>query len=207
MPFSYGSHGDLGRVPGSGVGRLEAASFPCNANPQGGARNELIRAAGAALLALSFATGSAPAMPQAPAPEGDGLVTRVQIDCHQDVRRHYCPNMAARSGTATARTAGSSSSTGKTTVTIVRGIATRDVRRHYLPEYGRSVLPASMSASGAASGSTIPIRAAVRPARIASGSARSRSAKTSAGPISAGGSRMGPPQRRGCGISFCLPVA
>jgi hypothetical protein len=99
----------------------------------------LIRAAGAALLALSFATGSAPAMPQAPAPEGNGLVTRVQIDCHQDVRRHYLPEYGRKVWHRHRQNC---------RVVIVDREddydnrprdCHRDVRRHYLPEYGRSV--------------------------------------------------------------------
>src|SRR5690349_11880616 len=52
---------------------------------------KLIKALGAALLALSFATGSAPAMPQAPAVSRDTLVTKVAADCHQEARLHYLP--------------------------------------------------------------------------------------------------------------------
>ena len=55
-----------------------------------------IRTVSAALLALSVVTGTAAAMPQTPAVEGDGLVTKVQVDCHADVRRHYLPEYGRR---------------------------------------------------------------------------------------------------------------
>jgi hypothetical protein len=116
------------------------ASFPFNANPQGERKMKSIKALGAALLALSFATGSAPAMPQAPVPDGNGLVTNVQVDCHADVRRHYLPEYGRRVWHRHRQS-------NCRVVIIDREDdyddrprdCHRDVRRHYLPEYGRSV--------------------------------------------------------------------
>jgi hypothetical protein len=100
-----------------------------------------IRAVSAALIALGIGmAGPASAMPQTPAAKGDDLVTKVQVDCHKDVRRHYVPEYGRRvwhrHRQSTCR------------VVIVDREddyedrprdCHRDVRRHYLPEYGRSV--------------------------------------------------------------------
>ena len=99
-----------------------------------------IRTVSAALLALSVVTGTAAAMPQTPAVEGDGLVTKVQVDCHGDVRRHYLPEYGRR---VWHRHRQSSCRV----VIIDRDDdyddrprdCHRDVRSHYLPEYGRRV--------------------------------------------------------------------
>jgi hypothetical protein len=96
-----------------------------------------IKAAGAALLALSFTAGAAPAMPQIAVPDGNGLVTTVQMDCHPDVRRHFLPEYGRK-----VRHRHRQSSCRVVIVEeeefVVRDCH-RDVRRHYLPEYGRSV--------------------------------------------------------------------
>jgi hypothetical protein len=92
----------------------------------------------AALLALSIGTGTAAAMPQPPAVESDSLVTRVQIDCHPDMRRHYLPEYGRRvwhrhrQSNCRVILADPDFSDGPRD-------CHRDVRRHYLPEYGRSV--------------------------------------------------------------------
>lgn len=99
-----------------------------------------IKTIGAALLALSVVTGTAAAMPQTPAVQGDDLVVKVQIDCHPDARRHYLPEYGRR---VLHRHRQSSCRV----VIIDREDdyedrprdCHRDVRRHYLPEYGRRV--------------------------------------------------------------------
>jgi hypothetical protein len=99
-----------------------------------------IRIAAAALLSLSFIAGTAEAMPRTPAVQGDGLVTRVQVDCHADVRRHYLPEYGRRVWHRHRQ-----SSCRPVIVDREddygdrRRDCHRDVRRHYLPEYGRSV--------------------------------------------------------------------
>ena len=97
-----------------------------------------IRTVSAALLALSIGTGTATAMPQTPAVQGNGLVTKVQVDCHADVRRHYLPQYDRRVWHRHRQS--------NCRVILVdpefeeRPVdCHRDVRRHYLPAYGRSV--------------------------------------------------------------------
>jgi hypothetical protein len=100
-----------------------------------------IRAVGAALIALVMGmTGPALAMPQTQAVEGDGLVTKIQVDCHADVRRHYLPEYGRRMWHRHRQSS--------CRVVIIEEEddyddrprdCHRDVRRHYLPEYGRSV--------------------------------------------------------------------
>jgi hypothetical protein len=100
-----------------------------------------IRAVSAVLIALGIGmTGPASAMPQTPAAKGDDLVTKVQVDCHQDVRRHYVPEYGRRVWHRHRQS--------NCRVVIVDREddyedrprdCHRDVRRHYLPEYGRSV--------------------------------------------------------------------
>jgi hypothetical protein len=98
-----------------------------------------IRTVSAALIALGIGmTGSASALPQTPAAQGDGLVTRVQIDCHADVRRHYLPQYDRRAWHRHRQS--------NCRVIFVEPEfddrprdCHRDVRRHYLPQYGRSV--------------------------------------------------------------------
>lgn len=102
---------------------------------------KLIGIAGAALLALGIGSGTAAAMPKTPTVEGDGLATKVQVDCHADVRRHYVPEYGRRVWHRHRQS--------NCRVVIVDREddyyderprdCHRDVRRHYLPEYGRSV--------------------------------------------------------------------
>lgn len=102
---------------------------------------KLIGIAGAALLALGIGSGTAAAMPKTPTVEGDGLVTKIQADCHADVRRHYVPEYGRRVWHRHRQS--------NCRVVIVDREddyyderprdCHRDVRRHYLPEYGRSV--------------------------------------------------------------------
>ena len=126
-------------VRDSGVTRWEAA-LSVQSMLKGEREMKSIRVLGAALLALSFSAGSAPAMPQAPAPQGNSLVTKVQVDCHQDVRRHYLAEYGRRVWHRHRQNC--------RVVVIDREEdgyddrprdCHRDVRRHYLPEYGRSV--------------------------------------------------------------------
>ena len=77
-------------------------------------------------------------MPQTPAVPGDGLVTKVQVDCHADVRRHFLPEYGRRIWHRHRQS--------NCRVVLVdpefeeRPVdCHRDVRRHYLPEYGRSI--------------------------------------------------------------------
>jgi hypothetical protein len=93
----------------------------------------------AALLALTIGTGAAAAaMQQPPAMDGDSLVTRVQIDCHPDVRRHYLPEYGRR---VWHRHRQSNCRIILADPDFDDGPRDchRDVRRHYLPEYGRRV--------------------------------------------------------------------
>ncbi|MEP9389495.1 hypothetical protein [Mesorhizobium sp. KR9-304] len=99
-----------------------------------------IRSVCAVLLALGVMAGTAAAMPRTPTVEGDGLVTKVQVDCHADVRRHYLPEYDRRVWHRHRQS--------NCRVVIVEPEdeyddrprdCHRDVRRHYLPEYGRSV--------------------------------------------------------------------
>src|SRR5690606_34738571 len=93
MPFSYSSDFVEHRVPSrNGLG----PAFFGQSTLEGGTRMKSIGYVGAALLALGIGTGTAAALPQAPVTEGDGLVTRVQVDCHRDVRRHYLPEYGRR---------------------------------------------------------------------------------------------------------------
>ena len=98
-----------------------------------------IRAFSAALIALGVGmTGIASALPQAPAVEGDGLVTKVQIDCHADVRRHYLPQYDRRVWHRH-RQSNCRVILAEPEFDDAPRDCHRDVRRHYLPEYGRSV--------------------------------------------------------------------
>ena len=92
----------------------------------------------AVLLLSAVAAGAATATPQPPAPQSDGLVTRVQVDCHADVRRHYLPQYG--------RQVWHRHRQSNCRVIVVdredrhdnrRRDCHRDVRNHYLPEYGR----------------------------------------------------------------------
>ena len=94
---------------------------------------------GAAVFAFGIATGAAMAMPQPSAVERDGLVTKIQNDCHADVRRHYLPEYGRRVWHRHRQNC---------RVVIVDREddyddrprdCHREVRRHYLPEYGRSL--------------------------------------------------------------------
>jgi hypothetical protein len=100
-----------------------------------------IRAVSAALIVLSVGAGTAVAMPQSPVvPDGNSLVTNVQVDCHADVRRHYLPEYGRRVWHRHRQSS--------CRVVIVDREddyddrprdCHREVRRHYLPEYGRSL--------------------------------------------------------------------
>jgi hypothetical protein len=100
-----------------------------------------IRAVSAALLALSLGSGTATAMPQSPLiQEGDGLVTKVQIDCHPDVRRHYLPEYGRRVWHRHRQSSCRAVIVDREDDYDDRPRdCHRDIRRHYLPEYGRSV--------------------------------------------------------------------
>jgi len=93
---------------------------------------------GAALLALGIGTGTAAALPQAPVTEGDGLVTRVQVDCHRDVRRHYLPEYGRRVWHRH-RQSNCRVILADPDFDNRPRECHREVRRHYLPEYGRSL--------------------------------------------------------------------
>lgn len=95
----------------------------------------------AALIALSMGPGPAAAMPQARVvQESYGLVTKVQIDCHPDVRRHYLPEYGRR---VWHRHRQSNCRVILADPDFDDGPRPRDchrdIRRHYLPEYGRSL--------------------------------------------------------------------
>src|ERR1044072_8613910 len=97
---------------------------------------KLIKPLGAALLALSFATGSAPAMPQAPEVSRDELVTKVAVDCHQDARLHYLPKYDRKDLHRHRQS--------DCKVVLVHPPqeavdSHQDARLHYLPKYGRKV--------------------------------------------------------------------
>lgn len=93
---------------------------------------------GMALLALGVGTGAVAAMPRVPAAEGDGLVTKVQIDCHRDVRRHYLPEYGRRVWHRH-RQSNCRVILADPDFDDRPRDCHRDVRRHYLPEYGRSL--------------------------------------------------------------------
>ena len=98
-----------------------------------------VRAFSTALIVLGGGiTGIASALPQAPAVEADGLVTKVQIDCHADVRRHYLPQYDGRVWHRH-RQSNCRVILADPDFDDRPRDCHRDVRRHYLPEYGRSV--------------------------------------------------------------------
>ena len=156
--------------------------FPCNANPRGEREMKSIRAVSAALIALGVGmAGPASAMPQTRRQRATISSSRSRSSAIRTCAGTMCQNTSAGCGIAIAnRIAGSSSSIGKTTMKIAARDCHREVRRHYLPEYGRRVYHRHV-------GERCRIRVynqyqgAAQAVRTASGSGRSRSAKTSSG--------------------------
>ncbi len=97
-----------------------------------------MRTATAALFALCIGTGAAVAVPESPVSKADGLVTKVQVDCHADIRRHYLPEYDRR---VWHRHRQSNCRIILADPDFDEGPRDchREVRRHYLPEYGRSL--------------------------------------------------------------------
>lgn len=92
----------------------------------------------AAAITLGLGMIGASARPMIPAPEtSQGLVIRVQQDCHAEVRRHYLPELDRREWHR---------HRPNCRVVVVEPEDDRprdcheEVRRHYLPEFERRVL-------------------------------------------------------------------
>lgn len=91
------------------------------------------------LFALSIGAGTAAAAPPQAEVEGDGLVTKVQIDCHADMRRHFLPQYGERLWHRHRQSNCRIVLAEPEDDDYDRRDCHRDVRRHFLPEYGRRV--------------------------------------------------------------------
>ncbi|MDQ2705542.1 MAG: hypothetical protein M3Y43_10275, partial [Pseudomonadota bacterium] len=118
--------------------------WPCRrqiVKGRGSAKMKTTRTVSAVLIALGIGMAApASAMPRMPAAKGDDLVAKVQVDCHQDVRRHYLPRYDRRVLHRHRQSDCRVIIVDREDDYEVRPRdCHREVRRHYLPEYGRSV--------------------------------------------------------------------